>query len=177
MPRAGVSVAAREPRQYDNAIDEVSLEKSAQREAREPARARSRETSDSQASALSEARPWGVADSWGVAESRSVAESRGVADAGRWGTGVDEASSRAPGAAIPGRRTITIQGRGAERYTPRRRRPPRTLEERSRLRPDRTAMWAVLLGVLLVLAAATSSRAAAPSSAPAAPSALVAHVH
>jgi hypothetical protein len=68
---------------------------------------------------------------------------------------------------IPGRRTITIQGRGAERYTPRRR-PDRSLQERSRLRPDRAAMWAVFLGVLLVLAAATSSRAAAPA-APAPP--------
>jgi hypothetical protein len=66
------------------------------------------------------------------------------------------------GTGVPGRRTVTIQGRGSERYsiTPARRRPPRTLHERARFHPDRVAMWAVLLGVLLVLAAATSSHAA-----------------
>lgn len=86
---------------------------------------------------------------------------------------------------IPGRRTITIQGRGAERYTPARprRHRQRSLHERTGMRPDRAAMWAVLLGVLLILAAATSSHAAvirahvalthaapAVASAPAAPS-------
>ena len=61
---------------------------------------------------------------------------------------------------VPGRRTITIQGRGAERYTPSRRRPQRRRHERAGFRPDRAALWAVLLGVLLVLGAATSSHAA-----------------
>jgi hypothetical protein len=66
------------------------------------------------------------------------------------------------GTGVPGRRTVRIQGRGSERYsiTPARRRPPRTLHERAGINPDRVAMWAVLLGVLLVLAAAASSRAA-----------------
>jgi hypothetical protein len=71
-------------------------------------------------------------------------------------------------AGVPGRRTVTITGRGAERYQPPvRRRPPRTAQERISVRPDRTAMWAVLLGVLLILVAATSAHAAtAPAQKP-----------
>jgi hypothetical protein len=61
---------------------------------------------------------------------------------------------------VPGRRTITITGQGAEGYAARRRRPQRPVHERPGFRPDRFAMWAVLLGVLLVLVAATSSHAA-----------------
>lgn len=64
------------------------------------------------------------------------------------------------------RRTVVIRGQVVERYSPRR--PPRRNAARSRGRshqrtqskPDRIAMWAVLLGVLLLLAAATSSHAA-----------------
>jgi hypothetical protein len=40
------------------------------------------------------------------------------------------------------------------------RRPPRRAYERAGFRPDRMALWAVLLGFLLVVVAATSSRAA-----------------
>lgn len=68
-------------------------------------------------------------------------------------------------AGIPGRRTVTIRGRGAERELafPTYRsanRPATPRRERPGYKPDRTAMWAVLLGVLLVLVAATSSHAA-----------------
>jgi hypothetical protein len=64
-------------------------------------------------------------------------------------------------AGADGRRTVTIQGRGTERGLPRsRRRPQRPLHERSGFRPDRTALYAVLLGMFLVLAAAMSARAA-----------------
>src|SRR5947209_4186056 len=67
-----------------------------------------------------------------------------------------------PAGGVPGRRTVTIRGYGAD---PMRgagsgragRRPPRRAYERAGFRPDRMAMWAVLLGVLLVVAAATSS--------------------
>jgi hypothetical protein len=71
-------------------------------------------------------------------------------------------SPRSAGEAVPGRRTITIQGRGSERYSPSldRRRPHRKRHEREGFKPDRAAMWAVLLGVLLILVAATSSHAA-----------------
>jgi hypothetical protein len=58
------------------------------------------------------------------------------------------------------RRTITITGRGAEPYQPStyaRRRPQLPAHERPGFRPDRAAMWAVLLGVLLILVALTSA--------------------
>jgi hypothetical protein len=66
--------------------------------------------------------------------------------------------------APPERRTVTIRGYGSERYVPRRaptsRRRPERRYERSGFRPDKTAMWAVLLGVMLILAAAVSAHAA-----------------
>jgi hypothetical protein len=73
-----------------------------------------------------------------------------------------------PGQGVPGRRTVKIQGRGAERnllYSSRRpqRRPSEHRHERVGFKPDRLAMWAVLLGVLLILVAATSSHAAVRS--------------
>jgi hypothetical protein len=59
------------------------------------------------------------------------------------------------------RRTVTIQGRGSERYrASAERRPSQRAHERSGFRPDRAAMWAVMLGVVMILAAATSSHAA-----------------
>jgi hypothetical protein len=114
------------------------------------------------------------------------------------------------GAGVPGRRTVTIRGVGAEAWavrsssrsrassgprsasggprsasgtprpalgTPRSasgaRRRPRAYE-RSGFRPDRVAMWAVLLGVVLILVAAASSHAAqtlTPARHPASPAA------
>jgi hypothetical protein len=68
-----------------------------------------------------------------------------------------------PSRGVPGRRTVTIRGQVADRYaTPRpssRRRPERRYE-RTGFRPDRAALWAVLLGVMLILAAVTSAHAA-----------------
>jgi hypothetical protein len=55
-----------------------------------------------------------------------------------------------------GRRTVVITGRGAERYTPssrRRQAAELRFHERSGFNPDRTAMWAVLLGLALLLGA------------------------
>jgi hypothetical protein len=62
---------------------------------------------------------------------------------------------------VPGRRTVTIRGQGAERYVPARssRRRPERRYERAGFRPDRAAMWAVMLGVMLILAAAASAHA------------------
>jgi hypothetical protein len=62
----------------------------------------------------------------------------------------------------PARRTVTITGRGAERNLPvpseaARRRATRRAHERAGFRPDRFAMWALFLGLLLVLVAATSA--------------------
>jgi hypothetical protein len=70
-----------------------------------------------------------------------------------------------PGAGIPGRRTVTIRGHGAERdlaFAAQRsaRRPATRPHERPGFKPDRAAMWAILLGIFLVLVAATSSHAA-----------------
>ena len=77
--------------------------------------------------------------------------------------------AQTPLAPPPPRRTVQITGRtvGAPPI-PRlveveRRRPARRPVERVGPRPDRIAMWAVLLGFFLILVAATSSRAAAPS--------------
>jgi hypothetical protein len=55
-----------------------------------------------------------------------------------------------------GRRTVVITGRGAERYAPASRRRQASelrFHERSGFNPDRTAMWAVLLGLALLLGA------------------------
>ena len=65
----------------------------------------------------------------------------------------------------PARRTVTIRGQVADRRSPRmvevdRRRPPRRPRDRAAGRPDRVALWAVLLCLLLVAAAATSAHAA-----------------
>jgi hypothetical protein len=65
------------------------------------------------------------------------------------------------GGGVPGRRTVTIRGHGAERNLPwpeaSRRRPPQRAYERPGFKPDRVAMWAVLLGILLVIVAIASA--------------------
>jgi hypothetical protein len=84
-----------------------------------------------------------------------------LAPAGATGPAVAAALSPAPS-----RRTVMITGRGV---TPpplprlvevERRRPARRTVERIGPRPDRIALWAVLLGFFLILVAATSSNAA-----------------
>ncbi|HTX11180.1 MAG TPA: hypothetical protein VME22_21335 [Solirubrobacteraceae bacterium] len=66
------------------------------------------------------------------------------------------------GRGIEGRRTITIRGQGAERNLPMAR-PTLRRHERPGYRPDRTALWAVMLGMLLILVAAASAHAAVVS--------------
>ncbi len=61
--------------------------------------------------------------------------------------------------AANGRRTVYITGRGAERGLPVAR-PTLRRHEREGFKPDRAAMWAVMLGLLLILVAATSAHAA-----------------
>ena len=61
--------------------------------------------------------------------------------------------------ATDGRRTVTIRGYGAERNLPMAR-PTLRRHERAGFRPDRTALWAVLLGLLLIFVAAASAHAA-----------------
>ena len=100
----------------------------------------------------------------------------GVAVSGGERSGTDErrgeraAYGEAPpkipmGAGVPGRRTVTIRGQGAERYPGRRadgsRRPrPERRHERAGFRPDRAALWAFLLGVMLIMVAVASAHAA-----------------
>lgn len=84
-------------------------------------------------------------------------------------TGMAAPVAAGPGTSRP--RRVTITGRGAERYpTPRElasrreiaaRRPVPTLSQRMGFRADRAALWAVALGLLLVLIAAASAHAAA----------------
>lgn len=63
------------------------------------------------------------------------------------------------GSAVPARRTIEIRGRTVPAPSiPRtveidRRRPPRRAIERASTRPDRLAMWALLMGIVLILVA------------------------
>jgi len=59
---------------------------------------------------------------------------------------------------LPVRRTIVIRGQVADRHYGSRR-SVRTVQERAIARPDRVAMWAVMLGLLLVIVAATSGHA------------------
>ena len=78
------------------------------------------------------------------------------------------AVSRPRAGGVAGRRTVTITGQGAEGYATRNGTRPSAAQrhthvkrhERAGFRPDRAAMWAVLLGLLLALIAATSSHAA-----------------
>jgi hypothetical protein len=64
--------------------------------------------------------------------------------------------------ALPGRRTIEIQGRTVpapevpRAPRPDRRRPPRLAVERVGPRPDRLALWALLMGIVLILVALTT---------------------
>jgi hypothetical protein len=74
------------------------------------------------------------------------------------------------------RRTIQIKGRPGEASAPSmaRRHRPRTASDRVGHRPDRIALWAVALGLILIILAATtsSSQAAQPHRAATAPSAF-----
>jgi hypothetical protein len=100
-------------------------------------------------------------------ERRRTAEPPSAAPERRGTTSPPRPASQRPSprsAAAPARRTVTIRGQ----VTPPRRpsagpsgaygrRPPRRAHERLGSRPDRVAMYAVLLGVLLVLAATLSA--------------------
>jgi hypothetical protein len=66
------------------------------------------------------------------------------------------------------RRTIQISGRGAERHLPPAPRRRDAHVARTHRAPDRIALWAVLLGIVLLLVAATSSHAAVTQSSAAA---------
>lgn len=107
-------------------------------------------------------------DDWSTSEHEAMSWSAEGAPAATpaHDTSEDNAAAPAewsPSRGVPGRRTVTIRGQVADRYaTPRpssRRRPERRYE-RTGFRPDRAALWAVLLGMMLILAAVTSAHAA-----------------
>ena len=99
---------------------------------------------------------------------RHASRDRGHADAE---AGRPAAASRRgahqKGTAIPARRTVEIRGRTvAAPVIPRpveieRRRPPRRPVERVGARPDRVAMWALLMGIVLILVAVGTADASA----------------
>ncbi len=70
-----------------------------------------------------------------------------------------------PGQGVPGRPTVQIRGRGAEARVDAllsdraRRRPSRTVSERLGPRPDRVALWALLLAVVLIITAVATADA------------------
>jgi hypothetical protein len=78
-----------------------------------------------------------------------------------------EAPSRPDRPIAPPRRTVVIRGQVAPRAGgtasagPARRRPPRRPSERiAGTRPDRAALWAVMMGVFLILVAVLSAHGA-----------------
>lgn len=86
---------------------------------------------------------------------------------------IDAGSPRGPrtkGEATPGRVTVEIRGRTVPApAVPRsveleRRHPPRRAVERVGTRPDRVAMWALMMGLLLILVAIGTADAPAVSS-------------
>jgi hypothetical protein len=69
------------------------------------------------------------------------------------------AATSEPRVADGGRRTVVIRGHGAERNLPVAR-PTLRRHERPGFKADRAALWAVMLGLLLILVAAASAHAA-----------------
>lgn len=67
--------------------------------------------------------------------------------------------ARHPSPVASERRTVTIRGRGAERNLPVTR-PALRRHERPGFRPDRAALWAVILGLVLILVAVASAHGA-----------------
>jgi hypothetical protein len=99
-----------------------------------------------------------------VAELQAALEARASGDvvAPRELAGDDPYALEPPERAPNGRRTVVIRGRVAERQTAlpatnERRRPARRPSERVAHRPDRVAMYAVGLGLLLILVALLSA--------------------
>jgi hypothetical protein len=70
-----------------------------------------------------------------------------------------------PGQGVPGRPTVQIKGRGAEGRVDAlladraRRRPTRSVPERLGPRPDRVALWALVLAVVLIITAVATADA------------------
>jgi hypothetical protein len=102
-------------------------------------------------------------------ETEFVAASGGQHDTGEFAPIESAESMDAPAltdgivrGGVAGRRTVKIGGRPAEFHGPparARQRPPRAMHERLGPRPDRVAMWAFALGILLILIAIATAGA------------------
>lgn len=155
MPRANASV----PPEAIRIEDEVWDEAFSRREPSSESRRRRLRAID------------GGQSDWASGRASAGTEASGVelAPATWVGTGTAPSVERSPDhprparpmTAPPVRRTVKIQGRGTERNLPlpdpARRRPSRRSYERAGFRPDRLAMWAVVLGFLLVVVAIASA--------------------
>lgn len=84
---------------------------------------------------------------------------RGPAPAESASRSASRSAPRGRGTGAPGRHTIEIRGRTvpapavSQAVETDRRRPPRRVVERVGARPDRVAMWALLMGLALILVA------------------------
>ncbi|HWI07073.1 MAG TPA: hypothetical protein VNT54_06115 [Solirubrobacteraceae bacterium] len=101
------------------------------------------------------------------AEARHTARERPHAEIeGARPTAASRRGGHATPTVIPARRTVEIRGRTVPApAVPRtveidRRRPPRRPIERVGARPDRLAMWALLMGIVLILVAVGTADAA-----------------
>ena len=104
-----------------------------------------------------------AARSWDFDAERAELEAAGREEPAADHTSHGAAATMTAPLAPPARRTVQITGRtvAAPRLVEvERRRPARRPTERVGPRPDRVALWAVLLGFFLILVAATSSHAA-----------------
>jgi hypothetical protein len=155
MPQSGVAESRGDPSQHDERV----AARNAARAALLEWDARERERQSRPSAAVRALDDWSTSEheaSWSTSEHEAS-----------WSTSEHEAATRddrSRSGGVPGRRTVTIRGQVPDhRYvTPSqssRRRPERRYE-RSGFRPDRTALWAVLLGLMLILAAVTSAHAA-----------------
>ena len=153
MPQSGVAEARGDRSQHDERVAARNKARAALMEW--DARERERERLPSAVRALDdwsgserEAIDWTAED---TAVDRDTREREAAASA-----------APSPSGGVPGRRTVTIRGQVPDhRYvTPSSRRRPERRYERSGFRPDRAALWAVLLGMMLILAAVTSAHAA-----------------
>jgi hypothetical protein len=162
MPRSGVAEARGNRSQHDERKAALDAARAALLEW--DARERELERLPSAVRALddwstSEHEPWSSSQH----ERRSSSEHERRSSAAHEPVAATEWSPSASSGGVAGRRTVTIRGQVADRYVsphPSSRRRPERRYERSGFRPDRAALWAFVLGLMLILAAVTSAHAA-----------------
>jgi hypothetical protein len=159
MPQSGVAEARGDRSQHDarrasrDAARAALLEWDAREQERLPSAVRALDDWSSSEHEAVDRMDWSTASEPAAPAARDASDQDAVAPA-TW----------TPSGGVSGRRTVTIRGQVADRYAPARsqssRRRPERRYERTGFRPDRAALWAFLLGVMLILAAVTSAHAA-----------------